>query len=102
MYADELTDSMEVAIKETKRRRKIQEEYNKSHGIIPQSIKKDVRDSISHYENLKDENSDMLIKENESLEDTISRLTEEMMNAARKYEFEKAANIRDLIRDLQG
>ena len=102
MYADELTDSMEVAIKETNRRRKIQEEYNKSHGIIPQSIKKDVRDSISHYENLKDENSDMLIKENESLEDTISRLTEEMMNAARKYEFEKAANIRDLIRDLQG
>ena len=101
MYADELTDSMEIAIKETNRRRKIQEEYNEAHGITPQSIKKDIRDSISAYQTLENDNKETLIKENETLEDTISRLTEEMMDAARKYEFEKAANLRDLIRDLQ-
>lgn len=46
MYADELTDSMEIAIKETNRRRKIQMEYNEKHGIVPKTIKKEVRDSV--------------------------------------------------------
>ena len=101
MYADELTDSMENAIKETNRRRAIQEEYNKNHGITPQTIKKDVRDTIKATFT-EDENSKIEPKENESLEETIERLTAEMMQYARAYEFEKAASLRDLINDLKG
>ena len=101
MYADELTDSMEKAIKETNRRRKIQEEYNEKHGIVPQTIKKDVRDSVKAT--YKEENSDNIaeVKKGETIEETIDRLTEEMMTAARKYEFEKAATLRDFISELK-
>jgi len=101
MYADELTDSMEKAIKETNRRRKIQEEYNEKHGIIPQTIKKDVRDSVKAT--YKEENNDNIaeVKKGETIEETIDRLTEEMMTAARKYEFERAATLRDFINELK-
>ena len=101
MYADELTESMEKAIKETNRRRKIQEEYNKKHGIIPQTIKKDVRDSVKATFEEKVEEDITSIKKGETVEETIDRLTEEMMTAARKYEFEKAATIRDFINKLK-
>ena len=101
MYADELTDSMENAIKETNRRRKIQKEYNKKHGIIPQTIKKDVRDSVKATFEEKNEEDIASIKKGETIEETIDRLTEEMMTAARKYEFEKAATIRDFINELK-
>ena len=101
MYADELTDSMEKAIKETNRRRKIQEEYNEKHGIVPQTIKKDVRDSVKAT--YKEENNDNIaeVKKGETIEETIDRLTEEMMTAARKYEFERAATLRDFINELK-
>ena len=100
MYADELTDSMERAIYETNRRRKIQENYNKKHNITPQSIKKDIRESIQAT--FKEEQEEILSNKNEeSLEETIERLTKEMMESARKYDFEKAAALRDLIKNLK-
>ena len=101
MYADELTDSMEKAIKETNRRRAIQEEYNKVNNITPQSIQKDIRDVVKATFD-EEEIKEIQIDENETLEQTIERLTEEMMTYARNYEFEKAASLRDLIRDLKG
>lgn len=100
MYADELTDSMDKAIHETNRRRKIQEAYNKEHGIIPKTIVKDVRDSVkATFEENEKENIDL--KKGETIEESIERLTKEMMNYARKYEFEKAATIRDFIEELK-
>ena len=100
MYADELTDSMINAIKETNRRRKIQEEYNEKHGIVPKSIVKDVRDSIKAV--FTDEQAPKIeLDKEETLEQTIDRLTEEMFAYAKAYEFEKAAVIRDLIHELK-
>ena len=100
MYADELTDSMEKAIHETNRRRKIQVEYNEKHGIIPQTIIKDVRESIKATFT-EGETKEIDIKKDENIEESIERLTEEMMQYARKYEFEKAATIRDFIEELK-
>lgn len=100
MYADELTESMEKAIHETNRRREIQIKYNEEHNIIPQTIKKEVRDSIkaTFGEN---EEKELDVKKGETIEETIERLTEEMLEYARKYEFEKAAALRDFIEDLK-
>lgn len=100
MYADELTDSMDGAISETNRRRKIQMEYNEKNGVVPQTIIKDVRDSIkATFDENEAENVD--IKKGETVEKSIERLTEEMLSYARKYEFEKAASIRDFIEQLK-
>ena len=98
MYADELTDSMDKAISETNRRRKIQEEYNKEHGIVPKTIKKEIRQSIKATYEIDETNSE--IKKDESIEDAINRLTNEMINYAQNLEFEKAAAIRDKIKEL--
>ena len=102
MYADELTESMEKAISETNRRRKIQMEYNKEHGITPKTIKKSVRDVIkaSVIEDMKneyklDKNADIDIK------DLIAKLTDEMLAHAASMEFEKAAELRDKIKELE-
>ena len=99
MYADELTPSMEKAISETSRRRKIQTEYNEKHGIIPKTIKKDIRESIKATFDSKEE-TNIEAKEGETTEEMIDRLTKEMFEYAKNYEFEKAAMIRDLIKDL--
>lgn len=100
MYADELTDSMEKAIKETNRRRTIQMEYNEKHNIVPKSIQKDVFSSIKATFS-EEEQEKVNIDNIENVEQTIDRLTEEMMSYARKYEFEKAAAIRDFIEELK-
>ena len=101
MYADELTDSMDKAISETNRRRKIQMQYNKEHGIIPTTIKKEIRDVIRattiEETNIKDE---LDIKENETLEEVINKLTDQMLKYAADMEFEKAAELRDKIKQL--
>ncbi|MEG0221166.1 MAG: excinuclease ABC subunit UvrB [Clostridia bacterium] len=101
MYADELTLSMEKAISETNRRREIQMKYNKEHGVTPTTIKKEVRESIKAVF-AEDEQEKLEIKKGETVQDTVDKLTREMMEYARKYQFEKAANIRDLIKDLKG
>ena len=100
MYADELTDSMEKAISETNRRRKIQEEYNKKHGITPKTIKKSVRDIIK-ASIVEDISSEYKIDKDETPEDIINRLTDEMLSAAQAMEFEKAAELRDKIKELE-
>ena len=100
MYADELTESMDKAISETNRRREIQMEYNKLHNIVPTTIKKDIRETIkASYEVEKDAVD--YIKEHESLEQAIDRLTNEMIAAAQNLEFEKAAELRDKIKELE-
>ena len=101
MYADELTESMEKAIHETNRRRQIQEKYNEEHGIIPQTIKKEIRDSVQATFKEEEQPEDINVKKGETIDESIERLTEEMMSYARKYEFEKAATIRDFIEQLK-
>ena len=100
MYADELTESMEKAITETNRRRKIQSEYNKTHGITPMTIKKSVRDTIKATI-VEDISSEYEIKKDEDIKDIINKLTDEMLNHASNMEFEKAAEIRDKIKELE-
>ena len=100
MYADELTNSMENAIKETSRRRKIQMAYNEEHNIVPKTIKKNIRDTIKATFSAEEE-VNIEAKAEETTEEMIERLTEEMFEYARKYEFEKAAMLRDLIKDLK-
>ncbi len=100
MYADELTDSMEKAITETNRRRKIQEEYNIKNNIIPQTIKKSIRDTIKATV-VEDISSEYNIKKDEDIKDIINKLTDEMLKCAADMEFEKAAELRDKIKELE-
>ena len=102
MYADEVTPAMQAAIEETERRRAIQEAYNKEHGIVPKTIKKDVRDvleiSSGKEKNVVD-GKQMSRLEKEQL---IKRLSAEMKKAASLLEFEQAAYLRDRIAQLRG
>ena len=100
MYADELTESMEKAISETNRRRKIQQEYNEEHGITPKTIQKSVRDSIK-ASIIEEAESKYNISKDESIEDIINKLTDKMLKYATNMEFEKAAEIRDQIKELE-
>ena len=100
MYADELTESMEKAISETNRRRKIQEEYNKKHNIIPKTIQKSVRDNIA-VTTVEDIELEYKLEKEEDIKETIAKLTDEMLKYAAEMEFEKAAEIRDKIKELE-
>lgn len=100
MYADVLTDSMEKAISETNRRRKIQTEYNEVHGITPKTINKSVRDAIRAVQT-EDIGVEFKADKGEDIKETISRLTDEMLEFASKMEFEKAAEARDKIKELE-
>ena len=100
MYADVLTDSMEKAISETNRRRKIQTEYNEAHGIIPKTINKSVRDAIRAVQT-EDIGVEFKAEKGEDIKETISKLTDEMLEFAGKMEFEKAADARDKIKELE-
>lgn len=100
MYADELTDSMEKAISETNRRRRIQKEYNEKNGIIPQTIKKSVRDTIKATI-VEDIQNEYNIEEEEDIEKVVEKLTNEMISHAQNLEFEKAAELRDKIKELE-
>ena len=100
MYADELTDSMEKSISETNRRRAIQEEYNKNNGITPTTIKKAIRETIKATYEIS-QNEEKLLNKDESVEDAINRLTDEMLKCAQSLDFEKAASLRDQIKELE-
>ena len=100
MYADTITRSMKNAIDETNRRRKAQTEYNEAHGIVPQTIIKDIHEVIDLGKRTEEAKTikRMSPRERERL---IEQLTAEMREAARKLEFEKAAYLRDKIKELQ-
>ncbi len=109
MYADTITRSMDVAIKETNRRRAIQDAYNKAHGITPESIKKEIRDIITlevDSEAIKEEKRLKNAKEPESmtakeLKEEIARVTKKMNKAASELNFEEAAKLRDELKVLK-
>lgn len=103
MYADKITNSMEQAINETNRRRKIQQEYNTKHGITPTTIKKKITESMSIPKSEKKEESNLNISEipRDELDRLIKDLERKMDLSARNLEFEKAAKIRDQIKDIR-
>lgn len=107
MYADTITPSMRVTIDETSRRRKIQEEYNEEHGITPKTIVKSIREVINtaiaaeesvDFKDIKDEENEFTKDE---INEMIDALKPEMYRAAEELDFEKAAEIRDKIKDLR-
>ena len=102
MYADSVTGSMERAITETERRRSIQMAYNEAHGIIPQTIHKEIREvlEITSKEEVEQKTTKKLSKKEKTA--MIEQLTKEMKEAAKMLEFEHAAFLRDKIRALEG
>jgi excinuclease ABC subunit B len=105
MYGDKITDSMQKAIDETARRREIQEKYNKEHGIIPQTIKKEIREAIHGQENVDEAIS--LVKKGKKAkkkdkETLIKELEKQMKEAAKALDFERAMELRDMMLELQG
>lgn len=100
MYADTVTKSMKKAIDETDRRRGIQQKFNEEHGIIPKTIKKDIRDIIESLKPIEDDTE--TAEENiMNYEKTIAELQAKMIKAAENLEFEEAAALRDRIRKLE-
>ena len=99
MYADYISESMDEAIKETERRRTIQEAYNKEHGIIPKTIVKEIRDLISNTEELKQKTKEKPSKQDKKL--MIENVEKEMKQAAKELDFERAMQLRDLLFELQ-
>ena len=105
MYADNITRSMRKAIDETNRRREIQMAYNEEHGIIPQTIIKDIRDSISAKKEVVDDDIVELEEtaniNDDNIEEHLAELEQQMFAAAEKFEFEQAAKLRDTIAELK-
>ena len=104
MFADVITDSMQKAIDETNRRRNIQKAYNEAHGIIPKTIKKDIQDAI-HGKETKEMAMEYIKKKTrtskKSREELIISLEKEMKEAARVLDFERAAQLRDMVYELK-
>ena len=102
MYADNMTDSMKYAIDETNRRRRIQETYNLENGIIPRTIIKDIRPPIR---NTDDEISEMVKASKKvtrgELQKQIKELEKQMRQAAHDFDFERAAELRDIIFEMK-
>ena len=101
MYADKMTDSMAYAINETKRRRTIQEKYNIDNGIVPKTIIKAVRDSISIKIDKKTGDIDFKKLPRKEIEKSIDILDRQMRQAAKDLDFERAAELRDIIIELK-
>ena len=100
MYADTISESMEIAIEETKRRRNIQEKYNKEHNITPTTIKKEIRDVISNYEEVEEKTKKKKLTKKEK-DRMIDELEEQMRAYAKDLDFEHAMELRDIIFELQ-
>jgi excinuclease ABC subunit B len=105
LYGDKVTESMQRAIEETARRRKIQQEYNEEHGITPETVKKSIRQGIESLQMAHAEANAAVGRTEETqyiTEEYIAELEKEMLDAADNLEFERAANIRDRIEKMKG
>ena len=101
MYADRITESMQKAIEETQRRRKIQEEYNKKHNITPKTITKEIREVISNNDE-KELKKLEKTKKNDIIDmKSIENIEEEMKKAAKELDFERAMELRDILFELK-
>ena len=100
MYGDKITDSMEEAINETNRRRSIQEKYNKDNGIVPETIKKDIRDVISNTATTEDKKKPKKISKLEK-EKIMETIEQEMREAAKSLDFERAMELRDILFEMK-
>ena len=100
MYADTITESMKLAMEETKRRRSIQEEYNKKHNIVPKTIIKEIRDVVSNI----DDNTGLVEEKMSKKEkqNLIINIENEMKEAAKNLDFERAMELRDILFELKG
>jgi len=99
MYADVISDSMKVAISETERRRKIQEEYNKDHNITPKTIIKEIHETISNDQTLENKHSEKMSQK--ELNSLIMNIEAEMKQAAANLDFERAMELRDVLFELK-
>ena len=99
MYADKITDSMKEAIEETSRRRSIQEKYNKEHGIIPQTINKQIREVVSNVDTESKKSNKKLSKK--ELEKNMELIEQEMREAAKNLDFERAMELRDILFEMR-
>lgn len=100
MYADKMTDSMKEAIEETKRRRNIQEEYNKEHGIIPKTIEKEIREVVSNVDLSNDKKTTKKMTKKE-IEKTEEEIEQAMREAAKNLDFERAMELRDILFEMK-
>ena len=99
MYADYISDAMDKAIKETDRRRKIQDKYNKEHGITPKTIIKEIRDVISNKNNNEEIKPEKMSKKEK--QKLIYNIENEMKEAAKILDFERAMELRDILFEIQ-
>lgn len=99
MYADKITDSMQEAISETARRRKIQEKYNEEHGIVPKTIIKEIREIISNVDSSKSKKTKKLSKKDQDL--LMENIEEQMKEAAKNLDFERAMELRDILFEMR-
>ncbi len=100
MYADNISEAMDYAIKETMRRRGIQEKYNKEHGITPKTIIKEIRELISNNQKKEEKKPEKLSKQ--ELHSLIQNVETEMTEAAKNLDFERATELRDILFELKG
>ena len=98
MYADSISQAMDEAIKETKRRREIQEKYNKEHNIVPKTIIKEIKDVVTNAIEV-DKKKKINKKEKQKM---LIQIEEEMKEAAKKMDFERAMELRDILFELKG
>ena len=98
MYADTISEAMGAAIKETQRRREIQEQYNREHHIIPKTISKEIKEVVSNEIENKVEKPKMSKKEKENI---LATLEEEMREAAKNLDFERAMELRDILFEMK-
>ncbi len=101
MYADKITESMDKAIKETQRRREIQEKYNEENGIVPKTIVKEIRDLISNVDDGKNSKKPKEKMSKKEKELTMESIEQEMREAARNLDFERAMELRDILFEMK-
>ena len=99
MYGDKITDSMSEAMEETARRRAIQQKYNEEHGITPKTIIKEIRDVISNTDEKADKKEKKMTRKEMAL--TVDRIEQEMREAAKNLDFERAMELRDILFEMK-